>query len=178
MIIGIDVDDVVADLVTEWLRLYNTKHEDTVRLDQITTWEIFNHVKCGTKIYDFLKVPNLYANVAPIKWALWGIASLRNAGHRVIFITSCIYGGNVDGKWRWLVENKFLEPGLHAMDFMAVSDKVLINIDLMIDDKPTTIESFKDRGLLFSRPWNNGVATWASIVDQYGSHALYEDYAG
>lgn len=166
MIIGVDVDDVVADLVSEWLRVYNVKHKDDVQIDQIKTWDIFNYVKCGKEMYDFLKVPTFYENVIPIHGALAGVNALRNANHRVIFITSCMYGGNVDGKWKWLVDHGFLNTGLHSMDFMAVTDKVMINVDLMIDDKVETIANFGSRGILFKRPWNDGSATWESIVQE------------
>jgi 5'(3')-deoxyribonucleotidase len=175
MIIGVDVDDTVADLVGEWLELYNNEYSDNVAVNDITTWDIYNHVKCGKKIYDFLKVPNFYDNVVPIHGAAHGIRSLRNAGHRVIFITSCIFGGNVDGKWKWLVDNKFLDAGEHSLDFMAVSDKALIKVDLMIDDKTETVKNFGDRGVLFKRPWNAGLHTWESLVSKYGSYALYAE---
>ena len=166
MIIGVDVDDVVADLVSEWLRLYNIEHKDNVWIDQIKTWEIFDFVKCGHAIYDFLKLPTLYDNMQPISDAKWGVDMLRKGGHRVVFITSCVLG-QFDQKWTWLKRNGFLDDKLHANDFIAATDKILLNVDLMIDDKPGTVEAFEERGLLFKRPWNNGVATWKSIVADY-----------
>lgn len=174
MIIGVDVDDTVADLVGEWLELYNNAYSDNVTVNDITTWDIFNHVKCGKDIYDFLKAPNFYANVVPIHGALAGVESLRRAGHRVIFITSCIFGGNIDDKWKWLIDNGFLSAEMHSLDFMAVTDKVLINVDLMIDDKPATVANFGSRGVMFKRPWNNGPATWESISQTYGARVLLE----
>ena len=42
--IAVDVDDVVADLITEWLKRYNHDYNDTKTPADITQWAIgMNH---------------------------------------------------------------------------------------------------------------------------------------
>src|SRR5690625_2202655 len=60
-----DVDGVVADLLTEWVRRYNAKYDDDLSPEDITEWEMHRNVKpeCGTDIHNFLRMPNLYSMV-------------------------------------------------------------------------------------------------------------------
>src|SRR5574342_262574 len=170
MIIGVDVDDVVADLVSEWLTRYNKDYNDSLRLDQINTWSIVELVKpeCRARIYDYLSSETLYSSIRPITGAKKGVLALREAGHRVIFVTSCVRG-MFDRKWQWLINHGFLQPSLHTIDFIAATDKALIKVDLMIDDRLETVKAFGEKGVLFSRPWNNGSLNWKDIVSRYTS---------
>ena len=56
LLIGVDVDEVVADLISEWLRRYNVKWNDTLKPEDIHGWAISDFVKpeCGKAIYHLL----------------------------------------------------------------------------------------------------------------------------
>ena len=168
MLIGVDVDDVVADLVPRWLELYNRTYKDTLRVEQITSWQIVDFVKpeCGNHIYDFLYNPFLYDGVMPIDGALGGVLSLKKDGHRIVFVTSCVRG-MLDMKWDWLVRWDFLPNELHQSDLIAATDKSLIKVDILIDDRPDTILKFGRKGILFKRPWNPGVDDWETITEYF-----------
>ena len=73
MIFAVDVDGVVADLHSVWLRLYNRDYKDDIRLVDIITYEIQEYVKCGNKIFDYIENPLIYSGVAPISGAKDGI---------------------------------------------------------------------------------------------------------
>lgn len=169
MIIGVDVDDVVADLVSEWIGRYNARFGDNLSIWDVTSWDITAPVKPEAKavMYDILKEPDLYANVSPISLSQEGVASLRAAGHRVVFVTNC-GRGMFDQKWEWLVRHGFLQERRHEPDLISAMEKTLIGVDLMIDDKTETVEAFGSRGVLFQRPWNSGKATWLNIPLAWG----------
>jgi 5'-nucleotidase len=71
MIILVDVDSTIADLVPEWLRIYNKIYNDNLTIDDITSWAIHKFAKpeCGDKIYDILRMDTLYESVRPIEGA-------------------------------------------------------------------------------------------------------------
>lgn len=156
MIIAVDVDGVVADLHTEWLRRYNRDYQDHLRTEDISRWDMDTVVKaeCGKRIYDYLSQPDLYDHVAPIDGAWLGVQYLRGAGHRVVFATSCVQG-MTDPKWRWLQRHSFLGEGrAQSGDLIVVHDKSLIRADMLIDDYPKNLEGFKGLRLLFDAPYN------------------------
>ena len=154
MKILIDVDGVVADLDREWLRRYNQDYNDHLTKKEWTKWGIHDLVKpeCGTKIYEYLWMDDLYNNVLPIEGSLFSVRHLRSMGHRCIFVTS----GIQPAKIRWLFNQGFLTSKVWQSDpdVAIVNDKSLIHGDLLIDDRPKNIDDFGGNAILFDQPWN------------------------
>lgn len=155
MIIGLDVDSVVAELSPAWYGRYNKDYNDDLKPEKITDWNTHQFVKpeCGTKIYEYLKDPTLYDDVKPISGALRVVNKLKkNPKIRIIYITTSpieSYGR----KFTWLVEHGFLEPKeLH--NYFEVKDKNLIRADVLLDDNYDNANNFPGLGLLFDQPWN------------------------
>lgn len=157
-IIACDVDDVVANLIGEWLRRYNERYDDSLTPGDIHSWDIDRWVKpeCGKKVFELLGEPDLYTKVEPFPQALETIEWLREAG-RVVFVTSC--GGTTrDAKYKWLRKHGFLRKDQHG-DYITAKDKWLIKADVLIDDAPHNVADFMrfgGRALLVSRPHNEG----------------------
>lgn len=156
--IAIDVDQVVADLHTEWFRLYNIDYNDTLTNDDIIEDQIDQFVKaeCGIKIRDYLAMHTLYDNIKPINGALEGVQYLRNLGHRIVYASSCVVGTG-DDKLNWLVKHGFtkINPEYKTCnEWVVASDKSWINADIMIDDRPKNIKAFKGVGVVFDAPYN------------------------
>lgn len=155
LVIAVDVDDVVADLITEWCRRYNRDFSDDLTAEKITDWKIDLFVKpeCGAKIFDYLRADNLYHCVAPVDGAVEGVRRLRAAGHRVVFVTSsnAMQAGK---KLEWLQRHGFLGTEHEQPDYYVANDKSLIAADLLIDDRPKNVANFPGRTILFARPHN------------------------
>lgn len=158
MLIGVDVDEVCADMLTEWIRRYNIRWDDHLQRSDITAWDIrkFAKPECGSKIYDILHEGNLYEDVAPIPGALWAVRALKEMGHRVVYISSCVEGA-VDHKIAWLVKHKFLPDKRSQPDFIAAVEKWLVKADLLIDDNAETIAKFPGLRMLVDQPHNRQV---------------------
>src|SRR2546423_1347807 len=90
-IIAVDVDEVVADHISEWLKKYNKISGDSLRPCDIHTWEIGEYVKPGwkPKLFQLLREPDFYETVKPYAGAKVAISRLREFG-RVVFLTSCV----------------------------------------------------------------------------------------
>lgn len=166
----VDVDCVVADLMPAWLSLYNSEYADTLCASQITSWGMEEFVKpeCGTKIYEYLWMPNLYDYVSPIDGAITSIHWLRRHGYDIRFVTSGIHAG----KAQWLGKLGLLmgEFPLYAPDLVVAHDKSIINADIMIDDNVKNCESFSGLSIVFGQPWNFNVSQyfraddWADVI--------------
>jgi len=75
MIIAVDVDGVIVDLVTPWLRRYNLDYNDDLTPESIQDWEVdkFVKIECGERIYKYIENPDIYYEALPIKDSLWGV---------------------------------------------------------------------------------------------------------
>ena len=155
MLIFVDVDDVCADLVTEWIRCYNADKDYNLKVEDITSWDIWKHVDptVATGIYDYLLIPELYYNIVPIEGSLDGVRELRDMGHRVVFATTA-NTIQMKPKHEWLSGFGFFEGGDPRKDYITVGDKSLLFGDLLIDDGVHNIDGFNDSGIVFARPWN------------------------
>jgi len=154
MILGIDVDSVIADLSPAWFGRYNKDYNDNLTNDRITEWATEKFVKpeCGIKIYDYLTDPTLYDDVEPIQDSLYFINLLREKGHRIVFITMTpIETPGV--KFNWLVKHGYLKKD-EKHNYVECRDKSLINVDILLDDRFDTIRTFPRIGVIFDQPWN------------------------
>ena len=170
-IIALDVDGVVADLLTNWLRWYNLDYNDNLKPEEITRWETWEFTKpeCGKKIIDYLKNPHIYDHVLPTLGAVEAISKLRMGGYRIIYATvTPIETTGV--KYEWLKKFNLID---HMRDYIEVTDKGLIRANVLVDDKPENLDHFLGTGILFSQPWNAGrfegrgycAHGWREVVD-------------
>lgn len=168
--IAVDMDGVIADLHTEWLRRYNEEHDDSVKPGDITKWDMGVFLKPGVNYYKYLQDETLYASVRPIDGALEGIQELRRKDFRVIFASACVPGTEPQ-KIRWLRRHKFLlKEDSNANDFISLRDKSLVRASVLVDDRPENIESFPGPGILYRAPYNTTYVTdhiaqdWQEVV--------------
>ena len=159
--IFVDVDDVVADLCSEWVRLYNHEYGDTLRREDITDWNITKFVKpeCGNNIFNYLRNHDLYKGVLPIDGASEGVMQLRDLGYRVVFATSCNLK-MAGQKLQWLDDYGFLSMDKQGVckDYIEISDKHLLLGDTLIDDYHHNLNGFNGRRILFKASHNLDVS--------------------
>lgn len=169
MIIGVDVDGVVADLHTEWIRRHNVDYDWKTRRDQLSSWDAESwpiSPECGKRIYDYLRQPDLYQRVPVIDGAQIAIRDLKKLGHRVVFVTSNAKG-MTDQKWDWLERFGFLEVRYTHSDMVIAHDKALVKTDVLIDDKLSTVQKYPYPTILMDQPWNRSVH-WATRAKGWG----------
>lgn len=176
-IIVSDVDDVCADLVTEWLKRYNKDWNDNVKKSDLTDWDISLFIKDKNNkkyLYEYIEDPSLYDKIKPIKNSLWGINTLRNFGYRIIFVTSST-SGSAGRKFHWLQDYGFIE---NKKDYIEAYDKSLIFGDYMIDDKLDNVQSFTGKGILFGEMWGNvwnrKAKNWKEVINLISSEQQIE----
>jgi 5'(3')-deoxyribonucleotidase len=181
LVIGVDADDVIIDLLSRWLEVYNSRYGDTLRPDNITEWDMLPFVKpeCGEKIYDILLEEDLYDGCKLIPGAVRSINILRASGHQVVVITAA----HNPSKLQLLKNHGIVQ---HQEQYIVESNKWNIPVDVLIDDNYTTIERFNNArpgscGILFDRAHNRafmkdyhwravGWSGWGgvmSIINQY-----------
>jgi 5'-nucleotidase len=159
LIIAIDVDGVLADLDTEWLRRYNVESGDDLTPDKLTGWDIDDQVKPGWKkrLYEILHDPTIYSKVKPYGDALKAVEAIRELG-RVVFLTSCPLE-HLEPKFWWLQLHGFLPSNRREAiaDYLPIRDKHLVSgADILLDDRIKNVEEFPNAAFLVQRPHNMG----------------------
>jgi 5'(3')-deoxyribonucleotidase len=157
--LGVDVDETVADLLGPWLRRYNHATGDNILPEDLTEWDLTKVLSKVTsdELYGFLDA-SLYDVVMPIPGARKAIYGLATQGHRVVYVTSCTRG-TADAKLEWLQRWGFLPRQRFQPNFIAASDKSMIDVDCLFDDRPDSVESFPRMAWLISQPQNLTTAT-------------------
>lgn len=171
MIILVDIDGVVADTQQRWLNLYNAEYVDSLCVEDIREWQVhrFTKPECGARIYDYLRMPDLYDEVLPVDGAVLGLSRIRQMGHTVRYVSAGFYNGKV----KWLHDNAFLVDYPHGTDaweatrdVVLTADKSMIRGDILVDDRYDNVAEFPGHGILFNRPWN-AAEPWASRADNW-----------
>ena len=167
--IAMDIDDICAKLMDEWLRRYNADYKDRLAEKDILGWGVSKFVKpeCGNRMYEYLHDPTIYDNVKVTRGALEGIKELRKMGHRVVFVTATAIG-SAGRKFKWLNDNGF---SVELKDYAEITDKSLIRADFMFDDRYDNVKTFGGTAVLMTRPWNKNevypirVTSWKEFLN-------------
>jgi 5'(3')-deoxyribonucleotidase len=115
--ICIDMDGIVADLLTKWLRVYNDEWNDDLTIADIQTWETHDYVNpdLGRGIYQLIERAGFFDDLAPISGAIEGVTKLVEAGHEVVLATAAASGDSARAKVEW-VQTHFEHLGFGRRD--------------------------------------------------------------
>jgi 5'(3')-deoxyribonucleotidase len=170
--IAIDMDEVMADAVSEHIRRYNAAFGATLTAAQLhghhlEEWVPRSHRDAAEAMYD----ASFFADLAVMPDCQDVIRELA-ARHDVLIVTAAMdVPCSFDAKFRWL-ERHF--PFIPASQIVFCGDKGLIDADYLIDDRARHFERFKGQPLLYSAP-HNAAETRYPRVDSW--HEVREIFA-
>ncbi|MFB5759001.1 5' nucleotidase, NT5C type [Paenibacillus medicaginis] len=152
-ILAVDQDNVIADLVAEWVRRYNEDYNDNLKPEDINAWN-WSHLckpECGDKIYEYMDDPTLFESLSVIENSQEVLKEL-NYTYGIYIVTSPFNLNNIVPKYKWLKKHfSFLDED----KFVFTRDKSIIAADYLIDDKPKNLENFRGKKMLFTAPHNS-----------------------
>ena len=150
--IAIDMDEVMADSVTEHLRRYNrafgasitAAHLEGRHLEELVPPE-------QRKVVEAMYDASFFAALDVMPGCLEIVRDLASR-HDVLIVTAAMdVPCSFDAKFRWL-ERHF--PFIPASNIVFCGDKGLVDADYLIDDRARHFTRFKGKPLLFSAPHN------------------------
>lgn len=161
--IAIDQDQVLADLLGEWLQRYNNDYNDDLVKDDIKHWEWHDIVKpkCGRKIYDYLDSVDIFENLKVIENSIDAVKELSHI-YDIFVVTSPWNMNNIKPKYDWLKQHF---PFIDDKNYVFTKNKSIISADFMIDDKPENLEDFKGYKILFDAPHNQDISVFYRVKD-------------
>ncbi|MFN4336823.1 MAG: 5' nucleotidase, NT5C type [Candidatus Nitrosocaldus sp.] len=164
MRIAVDVDGVLADIISVWLNYYNERNRSSLSKEQIQRWDFWKSIGYSAERFyaelatcwkEWLRVPVIENDIAN------SIAVLRRLG-RVDIVSAQMAKDYVK---RWLEYNKIVYD-----DYVSVArgaDKADLEYDAFIDDSPLNAERISSMGkfvLLYDQPWNRHLSDGRYMV--------------
>ena len=169
--ICVDMDEVLADTLTEHLSRYNAHYNEAITLDHLWgkgLWDVVAHDR-QEQLRAFLDQGDFFEDLPLMPDAQLVMRDLASR-HEVFIATSAMSVPNSFGpKYRWLQRHFPFLPPTH---YVFCGEKSILNADYLIDDMPRNLRHFKGTGLLFSAP-HNRLETGFQRVDDWQQIAAY-----
>ena len=173
--IAVDMDEVMADALSEHLRRYNAAfgaHVEAADLDgrHLEDWVPADRREATLGMVD----ASFFADLAVMPGCLEVIREL-SARYDVFIVTAAMdVPCSFEPKYRWLRTHfAFIPPSR----IVFCGDKSIVDADYLIDDRAVHLARFKGRPLLFSAPHNRGetryprVGSWADVREVFAGAA-------
>ena len=170
-VVGCDVDEILSDLLTPWIKWYNKKWKDKLKVENVP-WHIEQVVKteCGNKIFDFLKTVDVYQDIKPLSGAVPLIKYLLNHEKVDLVLVTTAGGGpiSIPSKAKWLASTF---PDLSSRNIIYTSRKELVELDFFIDDSPENMRKYREawpltKLLTIAYPYNEEVKDLVNLRAQ------------
>jgi 5'-nucleotidase len=161
--LAIDQDQVLADLLGEWVARYNYDYNDNLKPDDVIHWNWDGLVKpeCGDKIYSYLDDPELFENLPIIDGSQQVVEELSKY-YEIFVVTAPWNAENVVPKSKWLKQHFDFIP---ETNYVFTRNKSIVYADWLLDDKAQNFVGFSGTGLLFDAPHNRDVDGWIRLCN-------------
>jgi len=150
--IAVDMDDVLGKFVERLLIEYNFVYGDSLKKEQILSWNIHEYAKRASPIlfWDLLERQDFFKFIEPYENALYVLEKLRRSGHDVTCVTSSNSKFCYE-KERWLRTHMRFK----SEDIIYCKKKHMIVADYLIDDYIGNLQNFNGKKVLYSQPHNH-----------------------
>jgi 5'(3')-deoxyribonucleotidase len=170
MRIAIDMDEVLADPLQKFIKLYN--RDCGLPLDTILDPgnEIYHHVPphVKDKWFEYINQEGFFRDLTPIEGCIEAVKKLQE-NHEVFIVSAAMeFRNSLIDKYDWLAEHF---PFISWQNIIFCGQKI-VNVDVMIDDRAKNFVGFNGRKLLFSSPHNllltdyERVDNWQQVLDK------------
>lgn len=151
--ICVDMDEVMADTLSEHLRRYNEAFDEAITTADLAgkgLWEL-TPAERRQQLRAFLDAEDFFEDLPLMPGAQPVLASLSERFEIFIATQAMTVPNSLGPKYRWL-QRHF--PFIPPTNYVFCGNKSILLADYLIDDLPRNLERFQGTGLLFSAPHN------------------------
>jgi 5'(3')-deoxyribonucleotidase/uncharacterized protein with PQ loop repeat len=171
--IGIDMDEVMADALSEHLRRYNAAFGTCLTAEDTTGRHLEQCIPADRRAAAEAMFDAAFFEDLDVMPDCQEVVAELAGRHDVFIVTAAMdVPCSFDAKYRWLRRHFPFIPQSH---YVFCGDKTIVDADYLIDDRPRHLHKFKGRGLLFSAPHNaretqfRRVSSWREIREVFRS---------
>ena len=170
--ICVDMDEVMADTLAEYLRRYNQTFDEAVTPDDLAgkaLWEIAP-LDRQEQLREFFHAEDFFEDLALISGAQDVLKSLSERFEIYIATQAMTVPNSLGSKYRWL-QRHF--PFIPPTNYVFCGNKSILRADYLIDDLPRNLQRFEGQGLLYTAPHNltasgfTRVDNWLQVADYF-----------
>ncbi|MCV3201413.1 5' nucleotidase, NT5C type [Bacillus velezensis] len=149
-VIAIDMDQVLADLLSEWVAYINAYDDPSLKEEDILCWDISKYSNTQNNVYRHLDY-ELFRNLDVIEGSQRVVEELTKKYEVYVVTTATNHPESLKAKLEWLTENF---PFIPHSNVVLCGNKNIIKADIMIDDGIHNLETFAGMKILFDAPHN------------------------
>jgi 5'(3')-deoxyribonucleotidase len=171
--ICVDMDEVMADTLAEYLRRYNQTFDEDVTPQDLAgkgLWDIAPQDR-QQQLRAFLDAEDFFEDLDLMPGSQDVLRQLSSRFEIFIATQAMAVPNSLGSKYRWLQRHFPFIPPTH---YVFCGDKSILRADYLIDDLPKNILRFQGQGLLYTAPHNLD-ATGFVRVNNWEEVAQYFD---
>lgn len=149
--IGIDIDGVIWDLLTPWIKKYNRVMNETIDISEIKEYNISKYVKNPHALYYLLEWDNFWDNMELYDGVYETIEKLNSDPNVALYIVTSTSYNICNKKFNKLLE---LLPMLDKNQIVVTQDKTILCLDWLIDDWENNLKLGYGKKVLVNQTYN------------------------
>ena len=170
--ICIDMDEVIADAMSEHLSRYNRDFGENLTTEDLAgkwLWDVVD-VERHPALEGYLRSEDFFAVLDVMPHAQRVIGALQSKYEVFIATAAMEVPTSFMAKYEWLGRNF---PSIPASHIVFCGDKGILKAEYLIDDNPRQLRRFAGEGILFSSPHNvhatgfRRVANWLEVEEMF-----------
>jgi 5'-nucleotidase len=170
--ICVDMDEVMADTLSEHIRRYNEAFDEALTPADLTgkgLWEA-TPAERRQQLRAFLDAEDFFEDLPLMPGAQDVLRSLSERFEIYVATQAMTVPNSLGPKYRWL-QRHF--PFIPPTQYVFCGNKSILLADYLIDDLPRNLERFEGTGLLFSAPHNLTVTGAFTRVNDWQEVAAF-----
>jgi 5'(3')-deoxyribonucleotidase len=151
--ICVDMDEVMADTLSEHLRRYNQTFDEEVTPQDLVgkgLWEVAPMDR-QQQLRDFLDAEDFFEDLPLMPDSQQVLKDLSARFEVFIASQAMVVPNSLGPKYRWLQRHFPFIPPSH---YVFCGNKSILRADFLIDDQPRNLLHFEGQGLLYTAPHN------------------------
>lgn len=170
--ICVDMDEVMADTLSEHLRRYNDAFDEAITPADLVGKGIWEYAPEDRRMQlrAFLDAEDFFEDLPLLPGAQEVLRALSERFEIFIATQAMTVPNSLGPKYRWLQRHFPFIPPTH---YVFCGNKSILLADYLIDDLPRNLERFQGTGLLYSAPHNLTASGSFTRVNDWGDVAAY-----
>lgn len=155
--LAIDMDEVLADPISKFIKLYNRDFGTPADLEIMPGNEVFEHMPghAQHKWFEYVNEKGFFRDLPLIRDSREVVQEL-NRRYEVFVVSAAMeFRNSLEDKYDWLAEHFDFIDWQHII----FCGQKIVNADIMIDDRAKNFTGFGGRKLLFTSPHNLLITT-------------------
>ena len=172
--ICVDMDEVMADTLSEHLRRYNQEYDEALTLEDLAgrnLWEV-TPMDRQQQLRAFLDAEDFFEDLPLMPGSQSVLKDLAQRFEVFIATAAMSVPNSFSAKYRWLQRHFPFIPPTH---YVFCGNKNILRADYLIDDLPRNLLRFDGQGLLFTAPHNFAVTgftrvnNWQEVAEYFAA---------